>query len=150
MHTKTQITVNSNIEDVWQTITDIEHSSEVISSINSIEILKKGDSDKVGLTWRESRIMMGKEAFETMWISEISPNQYYVVLAESHKTKYRSVVSVTAISNDKTELTMEFTGEPQGAFTKILSTIMMPFFKGSLTKMLHQDLIDIKQYVENK
>ncbi|MDC2888022.1 hypothetical protein [Psychrosphaera algicola] len=47
MHTKTQITVNSNIEDVWQTITDIEHSSEVISSINSIEILKKATPTKL-------------------------------------------------------------------------------------------------------
>lgn len=149
MKIKTQITVNSNINNVWQTITDIEHSVDVISGINSIEVLKPGDDDKLGFTWREARTMMGKESFETMWISEIIPNDHYVVLAESHNTKYRSVMSVVANGDNETELYMEFSGEAQGFFTKLLSAIMMPLFKGSLTKMLHQDLIDIKQHVEN-
>lgn len=149
MKTATEVEINQPLAAVWALVIDIEHSANVISAINDIEVVDKGNDNKVGFKWRETRTMMGKDATETMWISEILPESYYVVLAESHGTKYRSTIEVAAINASTTKLKMTFSGEPTTLVSKILSKLMMPFFKGSITKMLHQDLLDIKHHLEN-
>lgn len=148
MQTHTTVIIDKPVLDVWLVVIDIENSVKFISAINSIEVLDRGEENKVGFKWRESRTMMGKEAFETMWISEVEPQKRYVVLAENHGTKYTSTIELEPLSNSQTKLSMTFAGQPVGLFAKLMSAIMMPFFKGSITKMLHQDLLDIKAYVE--
>lgn len=45
---------------------------------------------------------------------------------------------------------MSFTSEAQTFFVKILSPLMGMMMKGSMKKLMRQDLEDIKKYVETK
>lgn len=139
--------IDAPIEAVWKTITNFENSAEFISGITKIEVLHKPDIGQVGFKWRETRMMFGKEAAEDMWITEIIENQHYDVDAQSHGTKYSSRISVQEKSGG-TFINMKFTGQPLTLTAKIMSKIMMPFFKGSMVKALQKDMDDIKVYVE--
>ena len=148
MKVNTKIFINKPIHDVWHVITDIENSQAMISAIVGLEILNKPEKQLIGLKWQETRLMFGKEATETMWITDSVANQFYRTRAESHGSVYVSELAVKE-QDGGTVLTMGFTGEAQSIFMKLVSVLMTPFIKGSMIKMLDKDLEDIKHYVEN-
>ncbi len=141
------IEINKPKESVWKVITDIEHSQSVISGIKRINLLNKPSSDLVGLKWEVTREMFGKEATETMWVTDAENNDYFCTRAESHGSVYITKLSLRN-SGSGSLLTMSFNGIPQGFSAKILSLIMGPFIKSSIRKVLTKDLGDIKSYVE--
>lgn len=83
-----RIKINCTKEKVWELITDIENSANFISGINNIEILNQPREGLIGLKWKETRKMFGKEAEEVMWITESEPYKYYQTRAESHGAIY--------------------------------------------------------------
>lgn len=143
------IEINSTKEILWKSITDIDNSESMISSILKINILNKPSDSLVGFKWEETREMFGKEAMETMWITDAVTNEYYCTRAESHGSVYITELSL-GDSASGTLLTMSFSGAPQTFVAKMLSFIMMPFIKTSIKNALVKDLEDIKRFVENK
>ncbi len=138
--------INSK-EAVWRAITDIENSDHMISSILKIKIVHKPSDSIVGLKWEETRKMYGKEAQETMWITDSIENEYYSTRAESHGSVYITKSTLGESANG-TLLTMSFTGIAQTFGTKLMSFFMGPLIKGSIKKALNKDLDEIKAYVE--
>ncbi len=134
-------------ELVWSTITAIEKCSDFISGITDIQILNQPEEGLVGLKWKETRLMFGKEATETMWITEAVENEYYCTRAESHGSVYITKLSLNQVG-DNTILCMSFVGEPQTLFVKAVSACMGGFIKRSMKKALLKDLEDIKNYLE--
>ena len=149
MKVSTHIFIEAPLESVWHAITDIEHAQEMITGIIGLEILEQSENQLIGLKWKETRLMFGKEAIETMWITDSVNHQFYRTRAESHGSIYISELAVQAKDNG-TVLTMSFSGKAQTAFMKFISVLMTPFMKGSMIKMLDKDLVDIKQFVESK
>ena len=147
MKFEVQTLVQAPKEDVWTVITDIENSTSTISAIESIEVLERGGSDLIGFRWRETRTMFGKQAEETMWITEAAENDFYQTRAESHGSVYISRLAV-ADDDGGCRLSMSFTGEARSVVAKIMGVLMMPFFKKATIKALEQDLQDIKNHVE--
>ncbi len=147
MQVSTSIEIAKPKVIVWTAITDIENSAKMISSIISIELLQKPDNGLVGLKWQETRKMFGKEASETMWITEAQENAFYATRAESHGSVYVSRLSLQD-SGSGCILTMAFSGEAQSLVAKILSLVMGFFIRGSVEKAIQQDLADIKKYLE--
>jgi polyketide cyclase/dehydrase/lipid transport protein len=147
MNVSVDIDIIKSREQVWSTITDIKNCSNFISGINALEILHQPEQGLVGLKWKETRMMFGKEASETMWITEAVTYEYYCTRAESHGSVYLTRLSLSEIEG-KTNLTMSFSGEAQTFFVKLISIFMGPFVKGSMKKMLYKDLEDIKAYLE--
>ncbi len=147
MKIQVETTINRPKEDVWKVITNIEDAAERISGIQLVEVLEKPESGLVGLKWRETRIMFGKTATEVMWITDVIENDHYKVRAESHGAIYKSIIKVSG-QGDQSVLSMEFGGEPQTFMAKLMSAIMMPFFKGATIKALQKDMDDIKAWVE--
>lgn len=96
----------------------------------------------VGTKWRETREMMGKDATEEMWVSELTKNTSYTVEAQSHGTKYCSIFTFEDRENT-TQVTWSFTGVPQ-TFTAKLTNILSILFARSLKKMLTKDLQELK------
>lgn len=139
--------INAPVDAVWQAITNFENSAEMISGIKAINILEKPTEGLIGLKWQETREMFGKEAVETMWITDAKDGEFYQTYAENCGTVYTGRLSVKA-KDDGTELTMDFGGEAQTFFGKLMSGLMGWMFKGSMVKMLKQDLEDIKVHVE--
>ncbi|EGA89336.1 hypothetical protein GPDM_10520 [Planococcus donghaensis MPA1U2] len=148
MKVSTQIDINSSKEKVWSAITDIENSANVISGIINIEILHPADGDLVGLKWKETRKMFGKEANEVMWITHSEKYHYYQTRAESHGAIYVSRLNITEKNKDTVTLEMSFEGQSVSLVAKILSGIFSIFMKKSMKKALEEDLQDIKSYCE--
>jgi len=149
MNLQTGITINASREQIWPVLTDIENSKETISAIEKIEVLNKPDTGLVGLKWKETRTMFGKQAEETMWITKAEENSFYETEAQSHGMIYKSGFKITE-NNGSSELVMYMNAIPQSFGAKIMGGIMSLFFKGPTIKAIKQDLQDIKIAVESK
>ena len=142
------VEIEKPLEDVWKAITDFKNCSNYIESIVKLEIINEPKATLIGFKWKETRVMFGKEATETMWITDYVENEYYQTRAESHGSIYISRLSIKRAENH-TKLTMSFSAEAQTFFVKIFSLCMGIVIKGSMKKALIKDLNDIKTHVES-
>lgn len=149
MELSVSLEIEKPVEDVWKVITDFKNCSNYITSINKLEVIDEPEDTLIGFKWKETRMMFGKEAIETMWITDYAENEYYQTRAESHGSVYISRLSISQEDNHA-KLTMSFTSEAQTVFVKIISACMGFAFKGSMEKALLKDLNDIKTYLESK
>ena len=148
-----QINVSTEIncakEQVWQAITDIDNCENMINAIIDLTVLERPETGLVGLKWTETREIFGKEASETMWITEAVEGQYYCTRAENCGAVYLTKMAVTE-TDGTTRLSMSFSGQSMTFIGKLISGLMGLLMKKSLIKMLEKDLQDIKQHLENK
>jgi len=142
------VDVEKPLEEVWEAIIDFKNCSNYIESIVSLEILEQPNDTLIGFKWKETRVMFGKEATETMWITNYAVNEFYQTKAESHGSIYRSKLSIDKMG-ENTKLAMSFSSEPQSTFAKIFSKSMGFMMKGSMKKALIIDLRDIKNHLES-
>ncbi len=149
MQVSTEISINANKAAVWKAITDIENSARMISSINRVEVIDKPAATLAGLKWKETRTLFGKEATETMWVTELKEHEYYATRAENHGSVYITKRSLNE-SNNSTLLTTTFEGMPQTTTARLLSFLMSPLIKSSIRKTLAKDLQEIKNYIETQ
>ncbi|MDJ0834797.1 MAG: SRPBCC family protein [Gammaproteobacteria bacterium] len=147
MNVTVSVKIDAAKDIVWKTITDIEHCDRVISSIIKVKVLEKSETGLAGLRWQETREMFGKEATETMWITDAVANEFYATRAESYGSVYLSRLDLQE-QGSATLLSMSFSASPQTLVAKILSFVMSPMIKGSLKKEIARDLADIKQHIE--
>lgn len=148
MHISTSIDIHAPKEDVWKVITDMESAPERIEAIQSVEILERPEHGLAGLKWTETRTLFGKQASETMWVTEAETNSFYKTRAESHGAIYLSTISVEE-NDGVTTLSMQFGGKPVTFGAKLMSGLMGWMFKGATKKALVKDLEDIKKVVES-
>ncbi|WP_016957414.1 SRPBCC family protein [Catenovulum agarivorans] len=147
MQVNVSVDIKADKRTVWSVITDFNNAKNVISAITDLQVLEQPKQGLIGFKWSETRKMFGKDATETMWITDVEENHYYQTRAESHGAIYISRLIVEEIA-DGTKLTMTFNGQAQTLFGKIMSCCMGFLMKGSMEKMIKQDLLDIKKYVE--
>lgn len=148
MHITVSTRVDAPRDVVWARATDFENCADFITGLDKTEVLEKPDSGIVGLKWRETRTMMGKEATETMWVTAARAPKHYDVEAGSHGCRYYSRISLQEIG-DATELTMHFRAEPETFMAKLLGNTIGRLFLGTTRKMLQQDIDDIKLAAEH-
>lgn len=150
MQVSVNTTINASPQAVWETVTDIEHCTDFIPAITDLKILHKPTDGLAGLKWTETRLMFGKSASETMWITDAEAPSYYCTRAESHGSVYLTRIDLRDTGNGQTELSILFTAQPQSIAIKIISLLMGPFIKGPMAKALQKDLDDIKHFIEAK
>lgn len=138
-------TINAPPERVFEVYSDIENAAERIDGITKLEILSAARSG-LGLRWRETRVMMGKEATEEMEITAFDAPCSYQVEAESHGMHYTTVMSFTE-QGDTTRVTWFFGGEPLTLATKVISLFSF-LFVGMTRKMMKGDIDDLKRFIE--
>ena len=149
MKVKAEVTINASQEAIWNVITDIDGAVDRISAIESVNVLDRPESGLLGLKWEETRIMFGKSAKETMWITDAVENEYYQTRAESHGAIYISGLRIEA-ADGANKLIMEFDGEAQTLGGRIMSFLMGWLLKGFMVKAIQQDLNDIKSHLEGQ
>lgn len=140
-------TIQATPDKVWAIVTDIDGAAERISEIKKIEVLERPSDGLLGLKWRETRVMFGKEANETMTITAVEPGQWYETSAINCGTEYRSRIEVVDKGDDVTELKFSFEGKPLTLLARIFSFIGY-FFTGMLKSCMEKDLADIKRAAE--
>jgi hypothetical protein len=82
-----------------------------------------------------------------MWITDAIENEYYQTRAENNGAVYISKLQIEE-QRDGTQLSMEFSGEPQNGLAKIMSAATGLIFKKATQRALQEDLHDIKTFVE--
>lgn len=148
MQTQVSIDIAAAPDAVWQVITDIENAAQTIRGIDHVEVLTPAAGPSiVGLKWRETRTMFGKEATEVMWITAAEDARFYETRAESHGAIYVSRLSIEP-TDDGCTLTMSFDGQAVTFGAKVMWALTGWMAKGAMRKALSADLEDIKAAVE--
>ena len=143
-----QVTINASKAPIWAAITNIENAAEMISGIETIEVLEKPANGLAGLRWRETRMLFGKPATAEKWITDSVENEFYKTRAEDLGFVFVTTMSISESSGGMT-LTSSHDSLPQGIVAR-LKSIPMFLFKGVLKKAVLQDLNDIKAAVEQE
>ncbi len=141
-------TINAPAAQVWATVTDLEGAADVISGIESLEILEGGGTFDVGTRWRETRTLFGKQATEEMHVTAIDPGRSYSVKADSHGTVYLSSFIISPVDDRTSRLEMTFDAEAQSTFGKLMANTIGRLFLGATKKALVRDLDDIAAAAE--
>ena len=142
-------TIEAPKTKVWELISNIENSPNVISAIENVEVLEKPAEGLKGFKWKEQRTLFGKTATEIMWITDAVENESYSTRAESHGSVYVTKLQITE-QDGTSNLKMEFIGEPQTFGAKLMAGTLGFLFKKATIKALEKDLIDIKLKAEQK
>lgn len=137
--------INAPIDRVFDVFSDIEKAEDRIEGIKNIVILSDVKAG-VGLRWRETRVMFGREATEEMEISAFRPNHSYEVVAESNGAAYHSIYTFKE-RNGGTHVEMVFSGKPVSLAAKLMSPLAF-LFKGATQKALEADMDALKAVCE--
>lgn len=129
------------IEAVFDQLSDIPNLEQTVSGITKVEMLSEGGVGN-GTKWRETRIMMKREATEDMWIKEFDRPNRYLVEAESHGSHYLTEYKFSEVDKG-TQVTMTFSATPQSFFAKLMSPMFF-MMKGVVVKCFAADLDDFK------
>jgi len=146
MTVSASITINASKAAVWAATTDVALFAELLSGVEKIEVVEKPATGLVGLKWKETRILFGKEATVEKWITEAKENEFYTTRAEQDGFVF---ITTNRVSGSDGNVTLTGIHEtlPQG-FAAKLKALPMVFFKGVIRKAIVQDLKDIKVAVE--
>jgi carbon monoxide dehydrogenase subunit G len=140
--------INAPPAAVFAAASDFPNAAERIGGIKKMEMLTQGPVG-VGTRFRETRVMFGKEATETMEVVDFQPGRSYTLSASSCGCEYRTVVSVQpAGSGGGSEVTFDFSGQPLTFVAKVMAALMGWMMKGACLKAVRQDLADLKAAVE--
>jgi hypothetical protein len=153
MLVEAQVTINASKLAIWAAITNIEMAAEIISGIETIEIVEKPANGLVGLRWRETRMLFGKPATVGKWITDAAENEFYTTRAEDSGFVFVTTMRISGDGSSENgggvTLTSSHDSVPQGIAARIKSLPMF-LFKGVIKKMILQDLNDIKVAVEKE
>lgn len=140
--------IKADPREVWSVITDIDGAAEVLSGVISIERLE-GQGYDVGVRWRETRRMFGKEASEEMWVAAVDAPRSTTVKAESSGTLYSTVFTCEPRGLG-TLLSVAFTGETVNASLgqRLAWALFGPLGRKASEKALVRDLDDIARAAE--
>ncbi len=139
--------INAPASRVWNVVTDLAHTAEVLSQVESVQVLSDGEFG-VGTRWRETRRMFGNEAAVEMEVAAVDPGQWYDVVAEDRSATYRSRIELSG-QDETTVLTMTFSAEGRGAVGRALGVLTGPLTRGATEKLLRGDLADIAAAAES-
>lgn len=147
MTVEAHITINASKAAVWAATTDIARFAEVLSGVVKIELVDKPASGLIGLKWKETRMLFGKEATVEKWITQAKEYEFYATRAEQDGFVFITTNRLSG-SDGSAVLTGIHETQPQG-FAAKLKALPMVFFKGVIRKAILQDLEDIKKAVEH-
>lgn len=140
-------TVLAPLETVWDIATDLRSMPETVSAITEVDVLEGGDPFDVGTRWRETRLMMRREATEEMEVTAVAPQRGYTVEADNGGVHYRTVFTFTPAGSGRTDVTMTFEGtseRPRNVVQRMLGALGLRVVR----RALERDLADLAEAAE--
>ena len=131
---------------VFDVATDLQNAAEHVDGIERIEMLTPGPFT-VGTRWRETRVMMGREATEELAVTECNPPESYAVECQSCGAHYKSTFRFDPVGH-ATNLVFELESRPQTLLAKVLSPVPSLFMGKTVKKYLESDLDSIQRAAE--
>jgi hypothetical protein len=139
--------VSASPEALFAAASDFANAPSRISGIKKMEMLTQGPAG-VGTKFRETRVMFGREATETMEVVAFEPGRSYTLRAMSCGCEYTTKVSVEPTGGNASEISFDFASVPQTFGAKVMGAAMGWMMKGACVKMVRRDLLDLKGAVE--
>jgi hypothetical protein len=137
--------VNAPVERVFELASDFASAPQRVSGITKVEMLTNGPVG-VGTKFKETRIMMKKEATETMEVLAFDRPRSYTLGAFSCGTQYETTVNFDR-EGSGTNMTMIFKYTPKSFFAKLFSPLA-GLMSGMIRKCVEKDFDDIKKAAE--
>lgn len=137
------------VERVFAVFSDLRTAAQRIKGIVNLEVLTVGPIGS-GTKFRETRIMMGRKATETMTITEFKPPTGYTVEAHSCGCHYHTRFDFLPVAGG-TQVNGVFSGKPETFLAKCMLFVMKPIMKkmeNACRDALHGDLVDLKSAME--
>lgn len=137
--------INSPSERVFAMASSFATMHERNPTIKRVEMLTDGPVG-VGTKFKETRVMFGKEATETMEVTAFDPPRSYSVRANSCGCIYDSRFEVKP-SAGGTLATLSFNATPVSFFAKLMSPLAK-LMSGMMRKCFDGDLEAVKKAAE--
>ena len=141
--------IDAEPAEVFRRSTDVPSWPNSIRGIKRVELLTPGPIG-LGTRFKETRIMFGREATETMEFIEFDPPRKYVLGCNSCGCIYRSEFLFEPKSGG-TLLTFTFASQPVSFMAKVMGFILKPLMAKMMKKCLEEvakDINDLKENVE--
>ena len=140
---------------IFAVVSDFPNGAKLITAIDSIEMLspaRDGSPVGVGTRFKETRTMFGKQATETMEVTEFDPPRAYTLSALSCGMQFDSRVTVLEENPGQggggCRLSYDINAKPTTLMAKITGPIMGLMMKGTMQKSMQKDLEEIRKYIE--
>ncbi|MEQ8769983.1 MAG: SRPBCC family protein [Phycisphaerales bacterium] len=138
-------TFGAPADRVFDALLDIEAWPEMMTGIAMTERLTDGPT-RVGTRFRETRVMMGREATEEMEFTAMEPGRSYTLGGTSCGCEMRFEHTLTP-EGGGSRLDIEMTSKPVTLFAKVVGPIAGAMMKGAMRKCLDKDFDDLDRYL---
>ncbi|HBS28589.1 MAG TPA: hypothetical protein DEB06_03860 [Phycisphaerales bacterium] len=137
--------INAPVDRVFEVFTDLRRATERIPAIKKLEVLTEGPIGK-GTRFRETRVMFGKEATETMEFTEFQPGKRCAIGADSCGSRFETAFSFRPEGNG-TFVEQITTCTPRTLMAKLMMPLGM-LLAGPMKKAMRADLDALKHAAE--
>ena len=141
------VTVTRRIEApadvVFRTVALVEQFSQAVPGILRVEFLSEVKSG-VGARFRETRMMMGREASTELEVTEYVENERVRIVSEAGGALWDTVFTV-APDGEGTALKMVMDARPQTLSARTL----VPLILGTVQKAVEEDMDAVKSFCEH-
>lgn len=144
---ESRVRVEAPVDRVFEVFSNVREAPKHIKGITALEVLTDGPIGK-GTRFRESRVMFGKTATETLEFTEFQRSHAYTVGCTSCGVDYATRFAFTPTGSAATDVTMTTTAHPVTLAAKIMSPLMGLMMKGAMKKALDADLHAMKAAAE--
>ena len=136
-------TIDAPVDFVFRTVSEIDNYSEAIPHIVDVEFISDIRSG-VGSRFRETRLMMGREASTVLEVTEYVENERVRLVSDEGGTIWDSIFTVSPVEGG-TELTLVMDAAPY----TFKSRILVPIMKLAIRMGLVKDMDAVKKYCES-
>lgn len=140
-------TIDAPVETVFEGFADFEQAADRVDAIESVEMLTDGPT-RMGTQFKETRTMFGRQATETMEVTEFRQNRLITVSADSCGSHFDTRFQFTP-QGDKTKVDVEMNIQAQTWIARLMAPIGF-LMKGQMTKMMTADFNQIRDWCERQ
>ena len=135
-------TVDAPPAAVWEVLTDIAGTPQVLTGVEEVEILSDGPYAE-GTRWRETRSMLGMTGTMELEVVEAEPLQRTVIRSAVGEIGYRTVFTLRELVDGDTELRLENVAELRRGLRSLVDGASARFGLAASKPTMAQDLADI-------
>ena len=136
--------IDAPADAVFRTVAHVEQFSQAVPHILRVEFLTEVKSG-VGARFRETRMMMGREASTELEVTEYVENERVRIASEAGGALWDTVFTV-APDGEGAELKMVMDASPLTTSARMT----LPLVIGAVRKAVEQDMDSVKAFCERK
>ena len=136
--------IDAPVQVVFRTVAQVEQFSQAVPGILRVEFLSEVKSG-VGARFRETRMMMGREASTELEVTEYVENEHVRIVSEAGGALWDTVFTVVP-DGEGTALRMVMDAQPRSMSARMT----LPLIIGTVRKAIEQDLDAVKAFCERQ